>query len=259
MPEKELRSAKSISIREAVGIASEPPVKQIHGTPILYNVETVINDWFGKYREVIRSGAATNSLAGKNIRMLNQHDSKQPLGTTKHGTLRLTETIDGINCECDLANTAEGATVYEQIKRGDVDGMSFGFYVTKERWTFSEEEGVLDLREILEIELLEVSPVTFPAYEQTSIAVRGFSDEEKKDLQVLGSLVNRSKHGGLTNDQRSVAKDLLKRFDKLLREEEEQEVPVDLVAEAKEKEANEKIENELLSLELESLTLDVLV
>jgi phage head maturation protease len=63
------------------------------------------------------------------------------------------------------------------MARGDIDGMSFGFRVTKQEW---DESGEVPLRTIREVELFEVSVVTFPAYADTEVALRSLEDARKE-------------------------------------------------------------------------------
>lgn len=255
---RELRAVPKLECREIAATGDSPAQLIVRGVPIVYNQETIIYDpWYGEYREVIASGAGAKTITPQNnIRMLNQHDTKQPLGTTKYRTLSLIELPAHVEMECLLPPTEAGRSFYEQVKRGDIDGMSFGFYVTEQRWTYSEDETVLPLREILEYELIEVSGVTFPAYQQTTIAIRAaFSEAGYKDFQTLGALANRSKYCGLNADQRATAKELLKSFEAILREEPEAK-PADTEALAREATEKEKVQCVLLDIELQLLELD---
>lgn len=257
---RELRAVPKLECREVVAVGDKPAQLIVRGIPIVYNQETIIYDpWFGEYREVIASGAGAKTITPQNnIRMLNQHDTKQPLGTTKYNTLSLIELPAHVEMECILPPTEAGRSFYEQVKRGDIDGMSFGFYVLEERWTYSDSKDVLPLREILEYELIEVSGVTFPAYQQTSIAIRSaFSEAGYKDFQTLGALVNRSRHCGLNDDQRATARVLLKSFEQILREEPEAK-PADADALKREQEAKAQEQYLQMDIELKLLELDAI-
>ena len=113
------------------------------------------------------SGAFTTSLrSGKNIVSLWSHDSNKPLGSTSAGTLRLYDSPEGLNIEVSTGHTTWGDDALEAVKRGDVQGFSFGFSIVKERMT---DEGV---RQLVEVNLREVSPCVFPAYPESSAIVR---------------------------------------------------------------------------------------
>ncbi|MBS9781494.1 MAG: HK97 family phage prohead protease [Gammaproteobacteria bacterium] len=118
------------------------------------------------FTEVIRHGAFTRSLqTGNNIRALYQHNDNLLLGTTQANTLRLREDNHGLAFELDLPNTTAGRDVLELVKRGDISGCSFGFYIREER-------NKNDIRELLDVDLIEITLTANPAYRQTSIGVR---------------------------------------------------------------------------------------
>lgn len=145
---------------------------------------SVIQDRERKFVEVIRRGAFTSTIRTADVRCLFNHDADHVLGRTRSGTLRLAEDARGLAIECDMPDTSTGRDVYESIRRGDIDQMSFGFRVAMrdgkkmEKWNWPESRqdggGIAGLptRELLEVELVDVSPVTFPAYEDTDVAAR---------------------------------------------------------------------------------------
>lgn len=137
------------------------------GRAAVFDRETEIA---GLFREVIRPGAFTKTLQERDVKMLWQHDSTYPMGSTKRGTLTLTQTPQALEVDNDPPTEPPYSGFRQNIERGDVSQMSFGFEVVKEKRT--EEEGKLPLREILEVKLYEVSPVTFPAYSDTEIEAR---------------------------------------------------------------------------------------
>lgn len=147
--------------------AGEDGKPKLRGLAVVFNSETVIGGYF---REVIRPGAFTKTLTERDIKMLWNHDTNFPLGSTRAGTLALHESARGLEVDNDPPSLGMNAGFLESIERGDVSQMSFGFEVIKENVT--REEGGMDLREILEVKLWEVSPVTFPAYTDTEIGAR---------------------------------------------------------------------------------------
>lgn len=128
-----------------------------------------VADIAGIYREVIARGAFSRSLRTDDVLALFGHDSGRLLGRTTSGTLRLAEDAKGLSVEIDLPDTTDGRDVRTLIARGDISGMSFGFNIVHEEWDFSAEP---PLRTIIDVDLVEVSVVSAPAYAGTSIALR---------------------------------------------------------------------------------------
>lgn len=138
-------------------------------------------DIAGLFTEEIAPGAFAESLANGDPRALYQHDTARPLARLRRGTLRAREDERGLAVEIDLPGSA--GDVLEAVERGDVDGMSIGFFVTSEEWTDLDSDK--PHRVIRGVDLLEVSPVTFPAYVETEIGVRAEDAERaRRDLEV---------------------------------------------------------------------------
>lgn len=115
--------------------------------------------------ERIAPGAFKTAIASGDARALFNHNPTALLGRLSKGTLRLSEDRRGLRYEIDVPDTSAGRDVLELVERGDVDGSSFGFNVIAERWTAADD---LEVRTLLEVELIDVGPVTFPAYSSTS-------------------------------------------------------------------------------------------
>lgn len=130
----------------------------------------------GYFREVIAPGAFTKTLQGADVRAYFDHDPGRVLGRKSAGTLRLSEDAKGLAVEIDLPDTTDGRDVQELVRRGDVSGMSFGFMVTKQEW---DETGDIPTRTIKEVVLREVSIVSEPAYDGTSVALRSREEARK--------------------------------------------------------------------------------
>ncbi|MGH7243602.1 MAG: HK97 family phage prohead protease [Phycisphaerales bacterium] len=129
----------------------------------------------GYFVEIVRKGAFGRAIRGEDdVRALYNHDASQVLGRGKAGTLRLFDDPKGLRYEIDLPDTTVARDLAISVDRGDVNQSSFGFRKIKDAW--SEErtaEGmIIDIRELLEVELFDISPVTFPAYEDTEVGVR---------------------------------------------------------------------------------------
>lgn len=141
----------------------------IAGYAALFGSQTVIGD---SYREVIARGAFAETIKG-DVRALIDHDTGRVIGRTVAGTLRLAEDATGLAVEIDLPDTTDGRDLATLIDRGDISGMSFGFNVTKQTW---DETGDMPTRTIEAVNLREVSVVVFPAYPDTSIALRSLDE-----------------------------------------------------------------------------------
>lgn len=134
--------------------------------------------------ESVAPGAFSRSLQGGDIRALINHDSTLVLGRTKAHTLELHEDERGLWGKITVnPNDRDAMNLYERVKRGDVDQCSFGFAIVKEETDFRDDGSVHWT--IQDVDLYEVSPCTFPAYEATSIAARTAERDElqKRSLQ----------------------------------------------------------------------------
>lgn len=121
------------------------------------------------FREIVLPGAFKKTIKEADIRALWNHDPNIVLGRNKAGTLRLKEDDRGLKTDIDLPDTQPARDLYQSIKRGDVDQMSFGFRTITDKW---RTEDKITIRELVEVELFDVSPVTFPAYPDTDINAR---------------------------------------------------------------------------------------
>ena len=164
---------------------SEDHGKHLSGQPIVYDERTNL----GWYDEIIDNGALSETDL-RDVRFLVNHDvSMIPLARSRNNNANSTmqmEIIEGkgmaIRVDLDTENNADARSLYSAVERGDVSGMSFMFTVNEDKWEGIDTEH--PTRHILSISrVFEVSAVTFPAYEATSISVRGLSDalESAKD------------------------------------------------------------------------------
>lgn len=128
--------------------------------------------------ESIAPGAFDNTLSG-DIRALINHDTTLVLGRTKADTLKLRTDNYGLFGHIDInPNDTDAMNLYNRVQRGDVDQCSFGFDILDEETEFHEDGSVHWT--IKEVRLYEVSPCTFPAYEETHIAARTKERDELK-------------------------------------------------------------------------------
>jgi HK97 family phage prohead protease len=128
------------------------------------------------FTEQIKPGCFSRAIKEDDIRGLFNHDSNYVLGRNTAKTLRLSEDAKGLAFEIDLnAEDPDADRVAAKVKRGDVSGCSFSFRTLKDEWTYSADGGTT-LRTLIDVELFDVGPVTFPAYPATDVAVRSMED-----------------------------------------------------------------------------------
>ena len=154
----------------------------VGGKPKLRGYAAVFNRWsedLGWFRERIAPGAFANVL-GDDVRALFNHDSNYVLGRTKAGTLRLSEDERGLLVEIDAPTDGPlVGLVVNPIRRGDINQMSFAFSMDggAEEWDYSKDVPERTLKRVGR--LYDVSPVTYPAYADTSIAARSLDAARK--------------------------------------------------------------------------------
>jgi HK97 family phage prohead protease len=124
------------------------------------------------FKEKVNRGAFAKSIESDDIRALFNHDPNYVLGRNKSGTLELKENEHGLFVRILPPDTSWAKDLSVSISRGDISQMSFGFIVIKDEW---RSEGGTDIRELKEVRLFDVSPVTFPAYTQTDVGVRALN------------------------------------------------------------------------------------
>lgn len=145
----------------------------ITGRPIVYNSRTDLG-WFD---EIIEPGALNNTDL-TDVRFLVNHDtSKIPLARSRrnngNSTMQLTTDNDGLGIRVvlDTENNSEARALYSAVQRGDISGMSFMFGIRDEEWeNLDSDHPTRHIKDISTV--VEVSAVTFPAYESTEINAR---------------------------------------------------------------------------------------
>ncbi|MFA5376878.1 MAG: HK97 family phage prohead protease [Dehalococcoidia bacterium] len=148
---------------------------KIRGYASVFNQES---EDLGGFREIVRPGAFKKTIQESDIRALFNHDANYVLGRKKTGTLVLEEDERGLKIVIDPPETTWAKDLLTSIRRGDIDQMSFGFKTVKDEW---EKRDSQTFRYLVEAKLFDISPVTFPAYPQTSVAVRSQLDKIAKE------------------------------------------------------------------------------
>jgi HK97 family phage prohead protease len=163
--------------------AEGPP--QIVGHAAVFDRWTTL--WEGQswtWREIIRPGAFRNALSEKqDVLACINHDRGLILGRSTSGTLSLSEDSIGLLATIDLPDTQAARDLATLVERGDLSGMSFAFSVRPggDRITITNQGGMeLEERELLDLDLFDVSVVTDPAYPQTDVAIRSKAEVRDK-------------------------------------------------------------------------------
>lgn len=182
---------------------------------------TLIDQKYFKFRERVLPGAFSAALGERqDVRSLFNHDANFVLGRTSSGTLSLKELDRGLYQETRLSGSNLVRDLVEMpVSRGDISGQSFAFYPRNgggEETTYSEADthilkrageryisrikgGVEYLdRELISVDLLDVTVATYPAYEGTSVGIRSLADLgiSPEDLQALEEIRSKLKGGG---------------------------------------------------------------
>lgn len=143
--------------------------------------------------ERIDPKAFNKTIQEADVRMLFNHNPDHVLARTKNGTLELGTDEAGLTYDGVInRDDPQAMSTHAKIARGDVDQSSFAFRVVAEEWRDASDEFDIPQRTILEAELFDVSPVTYPAYEGTDVGVRAAS------LGIVSSLL------GLSERQREL-------------------------------------------------------
>ena len=173
---KQVRSLGKLQTRDD----STDDEMKIAGYFVVFNTETEI--WDGLFEEI--SNKAFENIDLSDIRALADHDTAKVLGRTKSKTLTLKVDEKGLFGEITInPDDTEAVNLYQRVKRGDIDQCSFGFSILNE--TMEQREDGTTKWTITEIELFEVSVVTFPAYADTAVEARSneIKQLEKRNLQ----------------------------------------------------------------------------
>lgn len=146
---------------------------RVEGYAATFDQETVMYEYEGiQYKEVI-DRSAFNGAQMLDVVMNYNHGGK-PVARTKNGTLELKVDNIGLHVTADLSGTAEARNLYEEIKAGYIDKMSFAFTVSSEEYNKDTRT-----RRITGIKrLYDVAAVDIPAYDSTSIQARSFFEAE---------------------------------------------------------------------------------
>lgn len=135
-----------------------------------------LSEDLGGFRETILPGAFTDAIGRDDVRALINHDSNLILGRNRSGTLVLSEDERGLLVEITPPDTSYARDLMVSMERGDINQMSFGFSVAPGGASWGETTDGVYVRTLSKCNLFDVSPVTYPAYTQTEVALRSLSE-----------------------------------------------------------------------------------
>ena len=145
----------------------------VDGYAAVFDVPEVMYEMDGiKYSEMIERGAFDQAETRDVV--MNYNHSGKPVARTKNGTLQLTVDDHGLKVHADLSSTAESRALYDEIKAGLIDKMSFAFIVGDD--TYDKATRTRSIKGIKRV--FDVAAVDFPAYESTAITARSFFEAE---------------------------------------------------------------------------------
>jgi uncharacterized protein len=173
----EIRSIRTQELRAV----EQDGVKRLRGLAIPYNVRS---QDLGGFVEVAAPGLVTRSLREQpDVLALRDHNPEKLLARTTAGTLTLRDTPVGLAFDLALPDTETGRDTYENVRLGNLSGVSWGFKTRKDSWSNVDGQVV---RTLEDIDLAEISPTSFPAYgKATSVSVRNCPPEIRS---LLGDL-----------------------------------------------------------------------
>ena len=188
-------------------IESEHGEKIITGRPIVYEAKTDL----GYFDEVIARGALDGADL-RDVRFLVNHDTSMiPLARSRrnngNSTMKLSTDFDGMSMDfvkLDVENNSDARALYSAVQRGDITGMSFCFSIDAQEWLDLESDH--PTRRITKIgKVVEISAVTFPAYDSTEISARSKEALESARLELESAREQRAKSVD-TDDSLELAK-----------------------------------------------------
>ncbi len=180
--EKKTKEFRAAEIRSA----EENDKLIVEGYAAVFDTEALMfeSEMTGtKYYEKVNRGAFDGADLKDVVMKYNHFDQALVLARTRNKTLQLTVDDHGLKIRAELANTSAGKDIYELIKRGDLDKMSFAFTVEKDDLEYDEKAKVA-VRSIIKFDrIFDVAVVDFPAYDATEIAVEGRSADYFKKME----------------------------------------------------------------------------
>lgn len=160
--------------------ADEPP--RIIGHAAVFNA---LSEDLGGFREQISPGAFAEAIEKDDVRALWNHNPDHVLGRNLAKTLTMKEDSRGLAIEIVPPDTQLARDLMVSMERGDVSQMSFSFSVKPNGQNWGKDDEGRVVRTLTNVRLYDVSPVTYPAYSQTEVAVRSLQEWQKENENIL--------------------------------------------------------------------------
>lgn len=154
---------------------SSKDVRQIEMYPAVFDK---LSEDLGGFREKIKPGAFKGAIGRDDVRATLNHDPNYVFGRNKSGTLTLEEDKNGLRAVIDPPDSQWVRDILQNIDRGDIDQGSFVFRTIKDKWETIDGE---EIRTLEDVQLIDVSIVTYPAYPDTTIAKRSLHEWRKDE------------------------------------------------------------------------------
>jgi HK97 family phage prohead protease len=145
----------------------------------------------GGFTEQIAQGAFTATLKARNdIKLLWNHDTANVLGSTRAGTLMLTEDSRGLRVKAELPDTNLGRDIAYLVRRGDIDSFSFGFSVNEDSWNSNGTERTLESVRLFEVSLVSFADVDADQLADALLKVEGGETISTEQKEMLSKVIN---------------------------------------------------------------------
>jgi len=202
-----LEAPREDLIRMTAGIRADENddgIRVLTGTPIVFNVWTEINGWEGHFKERIDPGALDKTLdeRGDRVKVLFNHGYDPQIGEKPLGKPTMQEPRkDALHVEMPFADTSYNHDIIALLDAEALDGMSFRFAVIADEWEKLDSD--MPERTVTELRLYEWGPVTFPAYEATTVGVRSAQELDEYRKRQTALISHTPSKPGLAPDGRT--------------------------------------------------------
>ena len=191
---------RSFRLRELRAETGPDSQRKIVGYAAVFDI---LSEPLWGFQEKIRKGAFSKTIQEADVRALFNHDENYVLGRNRAGTLKLWEDNTGLGFEILAPDTQYARDLIVTLERGDIDQASFSFRVLREEW---EHMPTTEIRTLIELELRDIAPVTFPAYLPTVAQVRSVFGVETR---AVDEALSRLEAGSMTEADVQLLKRLL--------------------------------------------------